>query len=74
MKNIKVGDTVWIYGAGSSDNKLCPATVEHIFSLWGYDHYVVSVSTSIDPVLYIRDGFTISDDPNKPINMWRKSK
>lgn len=68
----KVGDTVWIHGVVSEGNPLWPAKVEHVFHLYGMEQYVVSVETHVEPVLHVRDGFSISDDPNKPIGLFRR--
>jgi hypothetical protein len=38
---------------------------------WIYPHYVVELQTGIDPILEVRDGFTLSDGRG-PIGMWRR--
>ena len=79
MENLKfeMGDRCWIHEAQRSpDNPLTEATVVHKFHLdgWAIDwHYVVEVTTSIVPVLYVRTGHTMSDSPDKQIGMWRRN-
>lgn len=67
----KVGDTAWVHnGTGN----LIDGQVVHIFQLdWGGPHYVVEFQTSIDPVLDVYDGMTMSDSKDKPIGFWRKN-
>jgi hypothetical protein len=72
--NANIGDTVWIHGVKTDeDNPLCKAKVEHVFHLYGMPQYVVSVETPIDPVLYVRNGFSISDNVDLPIGLWRRN-
>jgi len=69
-----VGDKVWFYGplAQAGSNPICMGTVEHTFMLWGDTQYVISFETSIDPTLYVRDGWSMTDDPDKPIGLYRR--
>lgn len=69
----KLGDTVWIHGIEKNGLKT-KGKVVHIFRPEGYtiDQYVVEISTHIEPLLEVRDGFTISDHKDKPIGMWRR--
>lgn len=68
-----VNDTVWIHGVDTEDgNPLCEVKVVHVFELYGREHYVVERETYIDPILFVRDGVSITDDPNKPIGLWRR--
>jgi hypothetical protein len=66
------GDTVWFYSE-QKHREYTEGKVVAILNLagWGFCHYVIEVETSIDPVLYIRDGFTLSNDKNKPLGMYR---
>lgn len=72
-----VGDTVWIHGIETrgGENKLTQGKVVHIFRPEGYsmDQYVVEIPTHIDPLLEVRDGFTVSDAADKPIGIYRRA-
>ena len=68
-KTYAVGDTVWIYGVARTANKLTEGKIIHEFIPEGYteQQYVVSVPTSIEPLLEVRDWGTISEDSTGPI-------
>lgn len=66
-----IGDTVWI---AIGTDKLQQAEVILTFERYGTTHYVVEYATHIDPVMTVRDGYTMSDDPDRPIGMWRRNK
>lgn len=84
----KVGDKVWLHGAHNpplklrlfpwprmlpehSKGGLFEGTVVHIFER--YDtQYVIEVDTHIDPVYFVRDGFTLSDAPTRSIGLFRR--
>jgi hypothetical protein len=73
--DLKVGDTCWIHGVGSSGN-FTKGTVISIVNLpnYGFQHYIIEIPTHIDPILEIRDPFTVSDHPDKPIGCFRRSE
>lgn len=83
----ELGDKVWLYGAHNpplklpwprmlpeqehSKGGLFEGTVVHIFER--YDtQYVIEVDTSIDPMYFVRDGFTLSDSPTRSIGLFRR--
>lgn len=75
-QRFNIGDDAWIH-TGGKNNPLVRGKVVHIFSLpgWAYrHHYVVEIDTPVDPMLYVRDDFSMSDDANKPVGFWRVVK
>lgn len=72
----KVGDKAWFYFGNHHGGELTEGTVVHVFQLegWGDEHYVVEMPSSIDPVHAVRDPYTVSDAPDKPIGLWRNLK
>jgi len=73
-KTYAVGDTVWIYGVSRNSRKLTKGTIVHEFSLDGNAdaQYVVSVPSSIEPLLEVRDWNTISQDARGPVGSLRE--
>jgi hypothetical protein len=73
-KTYSVGDTVWIYGVSRNNHKLTKGTIVYQFSLDGNAdaHYVVSVPSSIEALLEIRDWNTISQDSKGPVGAMRE--
>ena len=73
LLEFKVGDTAWCH-LGGADNSLVEGKVVHIFTLpdTPFPLYVLEMETSMDPMWYVREGHTLSDDPFKPIGMWRR--
>lgn len=71
----EIGDKAWIHIGASEDNPLTECTVVHVFTLpdWpaGHVHYVCEVPTGIDPILFVRDGLTMSDAADRPVGLWR---
>jgi hypothetical protein len=67
----KLGDKAWISGYGDG---LTETTVVHVFEMYGRDHYVCEIPTHIDPILTVRDGLSVSDDPGQPIGLWRRKE
>lgn len=64
-----IGDTVWIYGVSMIENKLTQGTVVKTFTM---DHvndvfYVISVASSLEPLLLVRTWQTISQDNLGPV-------
>lgn len=55
----------------SGGNPLSEGKVVLEFQRQGTKYYVVEFETHIDPVLLVYDGLTLSDDPNKPIGLYR---
>jgi hypothetical protein len=73
-KTYAVGDTVWIYGVARSNHKLTEGTVVHEFTPPSYTEaqYVVSVPTTIEPLLEVRSWDTISQDSAGPVGSMRE--
>lgn len=71
----QVGDPCWIHGIGR-DSGFTQGKVVYIAQIPGYAmrHYIVEIETHVDALLEVRDPFTVSDDPNKPIGAFRRSE
>lgn len=70
----RVGQDCWCF-VGNHKGKMSKGKVVAVVDLPGYApsaHYIVELPTSIDPLLEVRDGFTISDAAKKPIGMYRR--
>jgi hypothetical protein len=71
-KNYKLGDTVWIYGVDCRSDKTRQGTIIKTFHIdhpehAELEHYVVEISTDIEPILEIRTWKTISQDKEGPV-------
>ncbi len=66
------GDDCWI---GMGRRELVKGKVLMRVNIPGYlhEHYIIEVQTGVDPVLEVRDGFTMSDAVNRPLGIWRKN-
>jgi len=75
MLEFKKGDSCWIYMSGH-EGKLTKGKVLEVLDLFehGYTHlnYLIEIETGIDTMLEVRHGFTMSDNPEGPIGLWRK--
>jgi len=73
-KTYSVSDTVWIYGVARSANRITKGKIVHNFNLEGQDstQYVISIPTSIEPLLEIRTWDTISQDSQGPVGALRE--
>jgi len=70
----EVGDQAWLH-LDKHQGKLTQGTVVHKFQLGEgaiNTHYVVSIPTSVDPLLEVRCGYSLSDSPNADIGFWRR--
>jgi hypothetical protein len=74
----KVGDNAWIYGISRSNLKPVKGKVIKIVDLTdaGYsdslgNHYVIEISTHIDPLLELRSWHNISQDEHGPVGALR---
>lgn len=67
-----IGDTVWFFMGDHQGIMMTDGIVVHTFTRYHTTQYVIEVETHIDPILFIRDGLTITDDENKPIGAMRK--
>ena len=74
-KKYNVGDTVWIYGISQNNAKSTQGTVVKSFNIEGYNdmHYVVSISTEIEPLLEIRTWQTISQTKDGHVGSLREA-
>ena len=75
-KEYAVGDTVWIAGISRNNGRLTQGSVIKILNLSneGFNdgpHYIVKVSTQIEPLLEIRTWATISQDERGPVGLLR---
>lgn len=75
-KKYTVGDTVWIYGISRGKNTKGKIIAKVDLSSAGYapdiEHYVVSIPSSIEPLLEIRTWETISQDEAGPVGALRE--
>jgi hypothetical protein len=72
--DLDVGDDCWCY-VGNHKGKKSKGTIIAIVRLPGYakPHYIVEIPTSVDPLLEVRDGFSISDSEKKHIGFLRRA-
>ena len=71
------GDTVWLYVNGHQGEKSQGKILEvlHLNEHgYGWPHYLIEVQTSIDPLLEVRDVFTLAPTKDEPIGFWSNLK
>jgi hypothetical protein len=71
---LKEGDDCWLF-LSYHRGEMSKGKVIKVIQLEGYtplDHYVIEIPTSVDNSLEIRDGFTVSDSPDKPLGWMRR--
>lgn len=78
-KEYAVGDTVWIYGITRGNTKPVKGSVIKIIDLqdagWKFGpHYIIEVSSHIEPILEIRTWETMSQDEIGPVGCLRELK
>lgn len=72
----KVGDKAWIHGVDedTTKNRLCEGTIVHEFSLpdhyLGNKYYVIEIPTHIDPLLEVRNAWSMSPNADTPIGLF----
>ena len=67
----EIGDEAWIY-MSNHEGKTTKSTVVHSFELYsGKTYYVCEVPTSIDPLLEVRDPFSMAESADKGIGLWQ---
>lgn len=71
--DLDVGSDCWCF-VGNHKGKMSKGTVVAIVRLPGYawPHYIVEIPTIVDPLLEVRDGFSVSDEAGKPIGLHRR--
>lgn len=71
---LKVGDTAWLY-VGNHKGKYSKGVVKMIIDVpgWSYLHYVIEIPTHIENLLEIRCGYSVSENPDKAIGMYRNA-
>jgi hypothetical protein len=52
--------------------KLSEGKVVLEFQKYETKYYVVEFQSSVEPILMVYTGWTLSDSPNKPIGIWRR--
>lgn len=69
----EIGDKVWVH-CGGEENPLNEGTVRAIlkFSDYNMEQYVIEIPTHIEPILVVHDFFSMSEDAEGPIALWRK--
>jgi hypothetical protein len=77
LVKLKIGDDVWCHSTRTSgdekNNPLVKGKVVHIFELEQKStQYVVEFPSPVDSILEVYDQFSVSDDPNQPIGLWRR--
>mgnify|MGYP006057209505 CR=1 FL=1 len=65
----KVGDTVYI---ATGEKALQKGEIIHMFKHWSQDQLVVEVQTIVDPILYVRQWYLVSDSPEADLYFWRR--
>lgn len=75
MKNkYEVGDEAWIYMRNHKGEKT-KSTVVHEFTLYrGKRYYVCEVPTSVDPLLEVRDCFSMAESEGSGIGLYELIK
>lgn len=70
--DLDVGDDCWCF-VGNHKGKMSKGKIAASVRLPGYakPHYIVEIQTSVDPLLEVRDGFSVSDRARKPIGFYR---
>jgi hypothetical protein len=72
---LKKGDDAWIFMSNHS-GELSKGRVLEVLDLSEHgftgEHYLIEIPTGIEPVLEVRDGFTVSDSADKPIGFLRR--
>ena len=70
---MKKGSSVWVHNGGKG-NPLVKGTIVKKVKMDGYQdkHYIIAIETGIDPLLLVRDHWSISPDHKGPINMYRR--
>lgn len=74
MKSVelKKGDPVWFY-MGDHGGKLTKGTIVEARDIDGYGfHYIIAVATGIDDILEVRDPYTVTDSPDRPLGWLRR--
>ena len=73
-KTYEIGDTVWIYGVSRTNTRLTEGKIILTFTPENYTEtqYVISVPTTIEPLLEVRDWGTISQDSKGPTGTVRE--
>ena len=70
-----VGDVVWIAGISRNSTRLTEGTVIKILDLseegFSETQYIISIPSSIEPLLEIRNWQTISEDGHGPVGGFR---
>lgn len=75
-KSYNVGDTVWIYGVSSNNEKSVKGTVVKTFTIdyAGFNdevHYLIAIPTEIENLLEVRTWHTISQDEHGHVGSLR---
>jgi hypothetical protein len=71
MTEYEVGREVWICIGKTAT--IVKGTIVHKFPMYNMTQYVVEIMTHIDPVLEVRNWFTISED-GKNLNIWNRTR
>ena len=72
LRQYALGEQVWIAGVAGGGH-MTLGTVAYLFERYGDMLYIIEVQTSIEPLLFVRDAWTIGDRPDiKSLGYWRK--
>lgn len=73
----KKGDDVWIFMPHHKGEK-SKGTILEILDLsehgYSWPYYLIEVQTSIDPLLEVREAFTMAESEDGPIGIWSKMR
>lgn len=74
----KVGDDCWIY-MGRHNGKMTKGKILMKLDLSEFNycvpgHFLIEIKTHIDPILEVRDPFSMSPAENEPIGLWAMAR
>lgn len=72
-KEYSIGDDAWIHGIDRRNNRLVKGKIIHQVEIPNFSgiHYIVAVSSPIEPILELRTWESISQDEFGPIGLFR---
>lgn len=70
MDSYNLGDTIY-FAIGMKE--LIKGKIVHIFTHFGKQQYVVEYHNTVDYAIIVRDYWTLSDNKDTPLNIWKRS-
>lgn len=65
----EIGDEAWIF-LHNHKGKKTKSTVVHKFMMYGMMQYVCEIPTYVDPILVVRDMWTMAGSEDENIGLW----